>query len=71
MRNVVKCCNLLFDAVKSVVDTFDDEDEESIGSAKRAFASENIETDLDNIKCNFASIDAGTVKLETPGSSLV
>lgn len=59
-----------FSAVKSVVDTFDSEDAEAIGLAKQAFAHERIETDLAYIKCNFASLVAATVKLETQGLPL-
>lgn len=45
-----------FDAVKSVINTFDDEDAEAIRLAKQAFACEHIVADLAYIKCNFASL---------------
>lgn len=59
-----------FSAVKSVIDTFDDEDAEAIDAAKRAFSHADIETDLAYIKCNFSSLVSATVKLETQGLAL-
>lgn len=59
-----------FDEVKSVLDTFDDEDAESIRLAKEAFSFARIRTQLAYIKSNFASLVAGTVKLESQGLPL-
>ncbi|XP_055307944.1 uncharacterized protein LOC129572062 [Sitodiplosis mosellana] len=59
-----------FSEVKSVIDTFDIADAESIGLAQQAFNNGDVEADLAYIKTNFASLIAATVKLETQGLAL-
>lgn len=59
-----------FDAVRSVVDSFDPEDAVAIKKAQETFASEEIKTDLAFIKNNFTVIVRAIKKLETQGLEL-
>lgn len=59
-----------FDDVKSVVDSFDRGNAESIASAQQLFGDAQIKIDLAYIKANFSSICFAIKKLETQGLSL-
>lgn len=59
-----------FEAIKSVVDTFDSEDAESIRFAKKLFSDQRIKVDLAYIKSNFAPLVPATIQLETHGLAL-
>lgn len=54
-----------FTEVKSIVDSFDSADAESIATSQRLFANTDVQTDLAYIKANFASIVTAIVRLET------
>lgn len=60
-----------FDEVKSVVDSFDREDAQSIANAQPLFADTQIRADLAYIKANFSSICFAIKKLEKQGVCLV
>lgn len=59
-----------FDAVKSVVDTFDNNDAEAIKTAKELFTDQSIKVDLAYIKTSVARLVPATVELETQGIAL-
>lgn len=59
-----------FDAVRSVVDSFDGCDAESITDAQSLFASRAIKSQLAYIKSKFILISRAITKLETQGLQL-
>lgn len=59
-----------FTEVKSVVDTFDCNEADSIGAAQNSFAETEIMADLAYLKAYFASIVSSITKLEEQGLRL-
>lgn len=59
-----------FDAVKTAMAVFNDDDAEAIRNSKQMFAISRIKTDLAYIKTNFSAIIPAIVKLETQGLPL-
>lgn len=59
-----------FDAVRSVVDSFDSEEAVSIEKAQELFASREIKSQLAYIKSNFTVIVRAITKLQTQGLEL-
>ena len=59
-----------FAEVKSIVDSFDSDDAESIAASQKLFANMHVKSDLAFIKSHFASIVTAIVKLETKGLTI-
>ena len=56
--------------MKSIVDSFDSDDAESIAASQKLFANMHVKSDLAFIKSHFASIVTAIVKLETKGLTI-
>lgn len=59
-----------FSEVKSIVDSFDQTNAESIAESQKKFADRTVQSDLAFIKSNFSSIPTSIVKLETKGLAI-
>lgn len=59
-----------FEDVRAVVNTFNDEDAESIVRAKQLFSNNQVKTDIVFVKSNFSMIPKAINKLESKGLEL-
>lgn len=59
-----------FDAVKSIIESFEDDDAQAIHTSKQQFAKAIIKSELAFIKANFSNLTIGIKKLQSPNLGL-